>query len=187
MDSKTLALILVAIVIVLVAVGAVLYERRRRSEKLKEKFGPEYDRLVSQHGDPQRAETVLSEREKRVSQLKLHTLPATEQSRYVQQWTFVQKQFVDDPRGAVNEADRLVTDVMNARGYPMSEFGQRADDISVHYPNTVQNYRAAHDIVLRQGKGQASTEDLRKAMVHFRSLFDELLGVSGLAHKEVVA
>jgi hypothetical protein len=187
MDSKTLALSLVAVVVVLVAVVAVIFGRRRRSAKLKEKFGPEYDRLVSQYGDPQRAETVLSEREKRVSQLKLHTLPGTEQNRYLQQWTFVQKQFVDDPRGAVNEADRLVADVMNARGYPMSEFRQRADDISVHYPLTVQNYRAAHDIVLRQGTGQASTEDLRNAMVLFRSLFDDLLGVPGLAHKEVIA
>ena len=187
MDSKTLTIIVVAVVVVLGIVAAVIYERRRRSEKLKEKFGPEYNRLVHLHGDQQRAETVLSEREKRVSHLQLRTLPATEQSTYVQQWTFVQKQFVDDPRGAVNEADRLVTDVMNARGYPMSEFAQRADDISVNYPNTVQNYRAAHDIVLHQGKGQASTEDLRKAMVHFRSLFDELLGVPGLAHKEVVA
>src|SRR5579862_7206945 len=103
MDSKTLTIIVVAVVVVLVAAAALIYERRRRSEKLKERFGPEYDRLVRQHGDPQRVETVLSEREKRVSHLKLRTLPATEQSRYVQQWTFVQKQFVDDPRGAVNE------------------------------------------------------------------------------------
>jgi len=85
----------------------------------------------------------------------------------------------------VNEADRLVTEVMNARGYPMSEFNQRADDISVNYPDAVGNYRGAHDIVVRHGRGQASTEDLRKAMVHFRSLFDELLGKSGVAHKEV--
>src|ERR1700740_2804434 len=100
MDSKTLALILVAVVVVLVAAAALIYERRRRSEKLKEKFGPEYDRLVRQHGDLHRAETVLSEREKRVSHLQPRPLPATEQSRYVQQWTIVQKQFVDDPRGA---------------------------------------------------------------------------------------
>jgi hypothetical protein len=128
---------------------------------------------------------VLAEREKRVSRFELRSLPPTERERYAQQWAFVQRKFVDDPKGAVNEADKLVTDVMNARGYPMSEFSQRADDISVHYPNAVGNYRAAHEIVLRHGKGQASTEDLRKAMVHFRSLFDELLGKSGVAHKEV--
>jgi hypothetical protein len=185
MDQKILAIIIIAVVVVLVAVAAIIYERRRRSERLKQAFGSEYDRVVRQQGDPERAETVLVEREKRVSHLKLRALPATERDRYAQQWAFVQKQFVDDPRGAVNEADRLVTDVMNARGYPMSEFDQRANDISVHYPNTVGNYRAAHDIVLRHSKGQASTEDLRKAMVHFRSLFDELLGAPSVTHKEV--
>jgi hypothetical protein len=107
----------------------------------------------------------------------------TERERYVQQWAFVQRKFVDDPKGAVNEADRLVTDVMNARGYPMSEFNQRADDISVNYPNAVGNYRTAHEIVLRHGRGQSSTEDLRKAMVHFRSLRDELLGKAGVPQK----
>jgi hypothetical protein len=185
MDPKIVTAILVVVVAVVVVVAAILYERRRRSERLKQTFGTEYDRVARQLGDPQRAETVLAEREKRVSQIKLRTLPASEQARYVQQWAFVQKQFVDDPRGAVNEADRLVTDVMNARGYPMSEFDQRADDISVHYPNTVGNYRAAHDIVLLHGKGQSSTEDLRRAMVHFRSLFDELLGAPSVTHKEV--
>ena len=185
MDPKILTAIVVGVIAVLVVVAAIFYERRRRSERLKQTFGSEYDRVARQLGDPQRAETVLAAREKRVSHLKIRPLPATEQERYVQQWAFVQKQFVDDPRGAVNEADRLVIDVMNARGYPMSEFDQRADDISVHYPNTVGNYRVAHDIVLRHGKGGSSTEDLRKAMVHFRSLFDELLGAPSVIHKEV--
>jgi hypothetical protein len=185
MDPKILTAIIVVIVAVLVVVAVLLVTRRRKTEHLKQKFGSEYDRVVHQHGDPQRAETLLVEREKRVSHLELRTLPPAERDRYAQQWAFVQKKFVDDPKGAVNEADRLVTDVMNARGYPMSEFNQRADDISVNYPNAVGNYRTAHDIVVRHGKGQASTEDLRKAMVHFRSLFDELLGKPGVAHKEV--
>jgi FtsZ-interacting cell division protein ZipA len=185
MDQKTLIAIVVAVVAIIIVVAAVLYERRRKSERLRQTFGSEYDRVAHQLGDPQHAETVLAAREKRVSNIKLRSLPASEQERFVQQWAFVQKQFVDDPRGAVNEADRLVTDVMNARGYPMSEFDQRADDISVHYPNTVGNYRAAHEIVLRHGKGQSSTEDLRKAIVHFRSLFDELLGAASASHKEV--
>jgi hypothetical protein len=185
MDPKILTTIVVVVVAVLVVVAAILYERRRRSERLRQTFGSEYDNVARQLGDPQRAEAVLAAREKRVSNLKLRSLPTTEQERYVQQWAFVQKQFVDDPRGAVNEADRLVIDVMNARGYPMSEFDQRAEDISVHYPNTVGNYRAAHDIVLHHGKGESSTEDLRKAMVHFRSLFDELLGAPSVTHKEV--
>ena len=185
MDPKILTAIIVAIVAVLVVVAVLLVTRRRKTEHLKQRFGSEYDRTVHQHGDPQRAETVLAEREKRVSHFELRTLPPVERDRYAQQWAFVQKTFVDDPKGAVNEADRLVTDVMNARGYPMSEFNQRADDISVNYPNTVGNYRAAHDIVVRHGKGLSSTEDFRKAMVHFRSLFDELLGMPGVAHKEV--
>jgi hypothetical protein len=140
---------------------------------------------VQEHRDPKLAETVLAEREKRVSQFEIRALPPAERDRYAQQWAFVQKKFVDDPKAAVNEADKLVTDVMTARGYPMAEFNQRAADISVNYPNAVANYRAAHEIVLRHGRGQASTEDLRKAMVHFRSLFDELLGKPGVAHKEV--
>jgi FtsZ-interacting cell division protein ZipA len=184
MDPKILTAIII-IVAILAVVAVLLVARRRKTEHLKQKFGSEYDRVVHQHGDPQRAETVLAARERRVSHFELHTLPPTERERYAQQWAFVQRKFVDDPKGAVNEADRLVTDVMNARGYPMSEFNQRADDISVNYPNAVANYRAAHDIVMRYGRGQSSTEDLRKAMVHFRSLFDELLGTSGVAHKEV--
>ena len=184
MDPKILTAVIV-IVAILAAVAVLFITRRRKTEHLKQQFGSEYDRLVHQHGDPQRAETVLAAREKRVSHFELRTLPPTERERYAQEWAFVQRKFVDDPKGAANEADRLVTDVMNARGYPMSEFNQRADDISVNYPNAVGNYRSAHDIVLRHGRGQSSTEDLRKAMVHFRSLFDELLGTSGVAHKEV--
>jgi hypothetical protein len=184
MDPKIVTAIIV--VIAVVAVIAVLFiTRRRKTEHLKQKFGSEYDRVVHQHGDPQRAETVLEQREKRVSRFEIRTLPPAERDRYTQLWAFVQKKFVDDPKAAVNEADRLVTDVMKARGYPMGEFNQRADDISVNYPNAVANYRAAHEIVTRHGKGQASTEDLRKAMVHFRSLIDELLGKPGVAHKEV--
>jgi hypothetical protein len=184
MDPKVLIAIIVVVALVIV-VAAVLYTRRRQTEHLKQRFGSEYERVVHQHGDPQRAETVLAAREKRVSRLELRTLPPTERDKYAQRWALVQKQFVDDPKGSVNEADRLVTEVMTARGYPMSEFNQRADDVSVNYPNAVGNYRAAHDIVLRHGRGQASTEDLRKAVVHFRSLFDELLGAPGAAHKEV--
>jgi hypothetical protein len=184
MDPKIVTAIIVLIAVV--AVLAVLFlTRRRKTEHLKQKFGSEYDRVVHQHGDPQRAETVLEQREKRVSRFEIRTLPPAERDGYVQLWAFVQKKFVDDPKAAVNEADRLVTEVMKARGYPMGEFNQRADDISVNYPNAVANYRAAHDIVMRHGQGQASTEDLRKAMVHFRSLFDELLGKPGVAHKEV--
>ena len=184
MDPKILTAIIV-IVAILAVVAVLFVARRRKTEHLKQKFGSEYDRVVHQHGDPQRAETVLAEREKRVSHFELRSLPPIDRERYVQQWAFVQRKFVDDPKGAVNQADRLATEVMTARGYPMIEFNQRADDISVNYPHAVGNYRAAHDIVLRHGRGQSSTEDLRKAMVHFRSLFDDLLGNTGVARKEV--
>jgi hypothetical protein len=184
MDPKIVTAIIVVIAVVAV-IAVLLITRRRKTEHLKQKFGSEYDHLVQEHRDPKLAETVLAEREKRVSQFEIRTLPAAERDRYAQLWAFVQKKFVDDPKAAVNEADKLVTDVMRARGYPMAEFSQRAADISVNYPDAVANYRAAHEIVLRHGRGQASTEDLRKAMVHFRSLFDELLGKPGVAHKEV--
>src|SRR5437764_2117780 len=184
MDPKIVTAIIIVIAVVAV-VAVLLITRRRNTEHLKQKFGSEYDHLVQEHRDPKLAETVLAEREKRVSQFEIRALPPAERDRYAQQWALVQKKFVDDPKAAVNEADKLVTDVMTARGYPMAEFNQRAADISVNYPNAVANYRAAHEIVLRHGRGQASTEDLRKAMVHFRSLFDELLGKPGVAHKEV--
>lgn len=176
MDPKITTLIAMAVVAVVLVALALIFSRRRRREHLREKFGTEYERVVHQQGDPMRAESVLIAREKRVSALRLRTLPTAERERYVEQWTFVQKQFVDDPRGAVNEADRLVTDAMNARGYPMSDFVRRAEDLSVHYPDLVGNYRTAHEIALRDGRLQASTEDLRRAMVRFRELFEELLG-----------
>jgi hypothetical protein len=183
MDTRTLIPLIIVIAVIVIA-AAWFYTRRRKSDVLKQKFGSEYDRVLQQQGDPRRAETVLADREKRVSSFKIRALPTPERDRYAHQWAFVQKQFVDDPRGAVTEADRLVTDVMNTRGYPMSEFPQRAADISVNYPYVVENYRAANDIVLRNNNGQVGTEDLRKAMVHYRSLFDELLDLPR-SHKEV--
>jgi hypothetical protein len=143
MDPKILTAIIV-IVAILAVVAVFLVARRRKTEHLKQKFGSEYDRVVHQHGDPQRAETVLAAREKRVSHFELRSLPPTERERYVQQWAFVQRKFVDNPKGAVNEADRLVTGVMNARGYPMSEFNQRADDISVNQCGRELSSRSRH-------------------------------------------
>lgn len=175
MDNRMLIplLILVAAVVI---VAAILLMRRRNSAQLKEKFGPEYDRAVREHGDPAKAESVLADRTKRVEHMSIRELSSADRESYGQAWTGVQRQFVDDPQGAVAEADKLVTRVMSARGYPMGDFEQRAADISVSYPGVVQNYRAAREIVVRHSKGQSSTEDLRQAMVHYRSLFDELLG-----------
>jgi hypothetical protein len=175
MDTRIVipALILVA---VLVIIAVALVARRRRSEKLKRRFGSEYDRTVlQQHGDSRRAEETLVEREKRVEAFPLRSLTPVDREAYAMEWASVQRRFVDDPSAAVGSADRLVSRVMTDRGYPMSDFDQRAADISVSYPAVVQNYRTAHDIVLRHTDGHATTEELRQAMVHYRSLFDELL------------
>jgi hypothetical protein len=175
MDTRIVipALILVA---VLVIIAVALVARRRRSEKLKRRFGSEYDRTVlQQHGDSRRAEETLVEREKRVEAFPLRSLTPVDREAYAMEWASVKRRFVDDPSAAVGSADRLVSRVMTDRGYPMSDFDQRAADISVSYPAVVQNYRTAHDIVLRHTDGHATTEELRQAMVHYRSLFDELL------------
>jgi hypothetical protein len=173
-NPVVIAVIIVGVLVVIAV--ALLVARKRRSQKLRERFGPEYDRVVKREGDVRRAEGVLAFREKRREKFTLRPLPPAERSRYEETWRDVQAQFVDDPKGAVTTADSLVTQVMQARGYPMGDFEQRAADISVDHPAVVDNYRTAHDIALRHSRGQASTEDLRRAMVLYRSLFDELLG-----------
>lgn len=176
MDPKVITAIVIVIVAAIIIAAVVMARRKQRSAQLKQHFGPEYERTLQQHGDPAKAEAVLAEREARVHKFTIRDLPATERAAYADEWAAVQRRFVDDPSMAVSEADRLVNRVMNSRGYPMGDFDQRADDISVNYPGVVQNYRAARDIALRHSNGRASTEDLRQAMVYYRSLFDELLG-----------
>ena len=171
-DPKILALIVIAVVVVLLIVWAVA--RKKRTTALRQRFGPEYDRTVREHG-PGKAETVLTQREKRVERMPIRELAADERERFITEWRVVQSRFVDDPRQAVYEADTLVTRLMQARGYPMGDFDQRAADISVDHPRVVDNYRAAHEIALRERKGQATTEDLRHGLIYYRSLFDELL------------
>jgi hypothetical protein len=175
MDTRILipALVIVAILIV---IAAVVVMRRRKSNQLKSRFGPEYDRAVRQQdGDARRAEATLADRERRVEAFPLRPLSPVDREAYAMEWAAVQRRFVDDPSAAVGTADRLVNRVMTDRGYPMTNFEQRAADISVSYPAVVQNYRAGHEIVVRHSDGQATTEELRQAMVHYRSLFDELL------------
>jgi len=179
-------IILVAAVIVLIGAIVLLYVRKRRTTTagLRQKFGPEYDRAVLTHGA--KAEAKLTDREKRIEKLNIRDLDAMERERYAKHWQEVQSRFVDSPKGAVTEADDLVSSVMKARGYPVSDFEQRAADISVDHPRVVENYRSAHEIALRVGKDAASTEDLRTAMIHYRSLFDELVHVQPvLVQKEV--
>lgn len=175
MNQNHLLLVILVVVVIAIVVIAALAWRKRRSQKLREHFGPEYDRVVRKEGDVRKAEGVLEFREKRREKFKIRPLSPTDRSSFGYRWNEVQSQFVDDPKAAVTVADSLVMDVMQARGYPMGDFEQRAADISVDHPGVVENYRAAHDIALRHGRGQASTEDLRKAMVHYRTLFQELL------------
>ena len=176
MDPKVLVAIIVVLAIIVIAALVIATRRRHRSTHLKQQFGPEYERELQRQGSAAKAEATLADREARVHKLTIRELPATERAGYADEWAAVQRRFVDDPAMAVNEADRLVNRVMNARGYPMADFDQRADDISVNYPTVVQNYRSARDIVVRHSGGRATTEDLRQAMVYYRSLFDELLG-----------
>jgi hypothetical protein len=175
MDTR-IVIPIVVIVAILIVVAAALAMRRRKSEQLKRRFGPEYDRtVIQQHGDSRRAEATLADRAKRMETFPIRALSAVDREAYAMEWAAVQRRFVDDPSAAVGTADRLVSRAMIDRGYPMTDFEQRAADISVSYPAVVQNYRAAHEIVVRHEDGQATTEELRQAMVHYRSLFDELL------------
>jgi hypothetical protein len=170
-----IAIIVAAIVIVLGAV-VVLFLQRRRTERLRSRFGPEYERAVAEGGDRRRAEANLAERAERVEKFHLRPLASADRARFTETWARVQAHFVDAPAGAVAEADQLLGDVMATCGYPMGDFEQRAADISVDHPVVTQNYRAAHDIAIRQARGQASTEDLRRAMIHYRALFEDLVG-----------
>jgi hypothetical protein len=173
MDPKIAIVVAVVVVVVVLAIVWMI-ARKRRTEALRQRFGPEYERTVREHG-PGRAETVLSEREKRVDRFQIRELAADEREKFVTEWRLVQSRFVDDPKRAVRDADQLVNQLMQSRGYPMSDFEQRAADISVDHPRVVDNYRAAHVIALRHQKGEASTEDLRNAIIYYRSLFDDLL------------
>jgi len=169
-------LIIVAVVIIAILIVAVWwYSMRQRSAKLQEKFGPEYERTVAEKGDTRKAEDELTDRQKRVSKLEIKPLAADERRRFNDEWRAVQARFVDDPSAAVRDADTLVGRVMEARGYPVGDFEQRAADVSVDHPTVLEHYRAAHAVALRHAQGQASTEDLRQAMVNYRALFDELL------------
>jgi FtsZ-interacting cell division protein ZipA len=175
MDPKLI--VAVAVVIVVIAVLALLYMRKRRSTTadLRQKFGTEYERALREHGSERKAEAQLADREKRMEKLNIRDLDPMEQEAFSKRWESVQSRFVDSPKGAVTEADDLVSALMKTRGYPVSDFEQRAADISVDHPRVVENYRSAHQIALRVGKDAATTEDLRTAMIHYRSLFEELV------------
>jgi hypothetical protein len=183
MDNPVVIVLVIALV---AAIGAAiwLYMRNRQTAALQNRFGSEYDHALSTHHDQREAERELRQREERVDQLSIRPLELAERDRFAERWRSVQAQFVDDPAAATDEADELVGEVMATRGYPVGDFEQRAADVSVHHPRVVEHYRAAHEIALRNARGNADTEQLRQALVHFRALFEDLLEVEAPARTE---
>ncbi len=171
---------LIFVVVLIVAVGTIVawvVVQRQRSQRLRQRFGPEYTRAVDELGGRNKAEAELARREERVARLNITALAPTDATRFSQAWNGLQSRFIDNPKGVVAEADHLVRELMVKRGYPMGDFERRAADISVDHPGVVTTYRAAQAIAVRDERGEADTEELRKAVVHYRTLFDELLEV----------
>ena len=183
---NTTVVILLAVLIVAIAAALVFYYRWQRTKRLQSRFGPEYERAVTQFGDTHKAESELVDRAKRVERFHIHAIPAEERRRFTDAWRAEQARFVDEPERAVAQADRLVNELMRVQGYPVSsEFQQNAADLSVDHPRVVEHYRTACIIAGRRENGQANTEDLRAAMVNYRELFEELLGRSVKESEEV--
>jgi FtsZ-interacting cell division protein ZipA len=174
-----------AVVAVLAIVVGLWVSRRRRSARLKEQFGPEYDRTVGELGEQRAAEAELVAREKKHKKLDIIFLTPEARQEHAAMWAKVQTDFVEDPQDAVGRAERLVTRVMRERGYPIDDFDQRAADVSVDHPDVVENYRSAHAIYLSQHNGDISTEDARQAFVHYRALFERLLASDSVTDTEV--
>src|SRR6202521_5975228 len=180
MNTIPLQWIIVAavVVIALLAFAAWFFsQKKKQSARLQNRFGPEYGRTVGELGGRTKAESELKAREKRVEHLTITPLAPAEAARFSQAWNALQGRFVDNPKGVVVQADELVRELMLKRGYPMGDFERRAADISVDHPGLVETYRAAQTIAVLNERGEADTETLRKAVVHYRALFDELLEV----------
>jgi hypothetical protein len=173
-EQQTIALAVLVIAGVIVVAGLILW-RRRETKRLNARFGTEYARVVQESGGRRQGEAGLVAREKRLNAIEIRDLSPSDREHYAAAWRSAQGEFVDDPKFSVTHADHLLNELMSKRGYPTGEFEQRSADLSVDHPKIVQNYRAAHDIAVRHGRGQASTEDLRQAMILYRSLFEELI------------
>jgi hypothetical protein len=176
LDTQSWIILAAVVTLGLVAIGAWFY-RRKQSHNLQERFGPEYGRTVSELGGRTKGESELKAREKRVERLDILPLAPPEAARFTEAWRALQSRFIDNPKGVVVEAEQLVRELMEKRGYPMGDFERRAGDISVDHPDVVANYRSAQAIAVRDQRGSADTEELRRAVVHYRALFDELLEV----------
>ena len=177
-DPRLIIGIVALVVIIAVVVAILVRERRKKTERLRARFGSEYERTVLERGSERNAQAALAAREERIESLKIHDLAPAERERFLNEWQLVQSRFVDHPRGSVIEADELVASLMHARGYPVVDFEQRAADISVNHPRVVENYRSAHAIAQRPSSTEITTEDMRTAMLQYRALFDELLQVN---------
>lgn len=179
-DTQTWIILAGVIVLALIALAAWIFYQKKQSHRLQQRFGPEYGRTVNEFGSREKAESELKARENRVERLNIVPLAPPEAARFSQAWEVLQGRFVDNPKGVVVQADQLVRELMLKRGYPMGDFERRAADISVDHPAVVEHYRAAQAIAVRDERGEADTEELRKAVVHYRVLFDELLEVSAI-------
>ncbi|MEU2041845.1 hypothetical protein [Nocardia niwae] len=185
MSTGVWVIIVVIAVVVLAALVAFLVWPALRRQRLRRRFGPEYDRTVQERDDRKTAERELAERERRHAQLRLRELSDDEKRVYSTRWVEVQERFIDDPAGALTEADRLVTTIMAERGYPTENYEQQLADLSVEHAEPLGHYRAAHDIATRPAGSAVSTEDRRSAIVHYRELFQDLVGVAGQGEKDV--
>jgi hypothetical protein len=184
-STTQIAIVIAVAVMVVVGIAIWRFSRKRRTERLRTQFGgAEYARTLKEGGSRRQAEAVLDKRADRVEALHIQPLASGDRARFVESWGRIQARFVDGPGSAVTDADQLLGDVMSTRGYPVSDFEQRAADISVDHPLVLANYRIAHQSALRQTRGQASTEDLRQAMIHFRTLFEELVGEPEIARRQ---
>lgn len=192
LDLTSSEYILVAIAIAGIVLAGVLVwlnakKRKATTAGLRQRFGTEYDRAVQKHGSERKGQATLRDREKRVEKLNIRDLEPAERERFLEQWKSAQARFVDSPKEAVTEADALLSSLMQARGYPLSDFERRVGNMSVDYPEAMENYRAAHAIALKGGDSETSTEDLRTAMVHYHSLFEELLKARVIETTQVAA
>jgi FtsZ-interacting cell division protein ZipA len=167
--------IVIAVAVVAIALVAWVATRHHRTSELRDRFGPEYDRVVHETDDRREAEAELAERRERRDALDIRPLPSAARERYATSWKQVQSRFVDDPSSALQDADLLVVDVMSARGYPVDRFDDRTDTVSVDHPEVIEHYREGHRIARSNEAGGASTEDLRQALIHYRAMFDVLL------------
>jgi len=170
---STTAIILIILLVAVAGIAIMVWLQRESARKLRNRFGPEYDRVAREN--PRKAETILHEREKRIAKFEIRPLSREQSEQFAAEWRRVQEHFVDDPRGAASDADRLIDQVLEERGYPVGDFEQQADDLSVEHAQVVEHYRIAHDIVSRNRKDATNTEQLRLAMQHYRALFEDLL------------